>query len=269
MELSEAALRREKLLQLTMLLYPRDRKGFVRRQLDERQERAFHASERIRASIGRGEAPAVNDLRQAFRGLDGIAMGTLNLARPSGAHINHGGWSKGLGKDHPYDRFEVIHQVEQPPHRDNRVYLSDRVDQFGCRKIAVDWRWHDEDIANAMRAQDLYAAAVERSGLGRIEIPRPEGRLKMRSLSTSHYMGLTRMHADPRQGVVDAQCEVHGVPNLFVASCSVFTTGGFANPTLTIVALSLRIADQLKRRLGGALEASTAASDLGGTSTAA
>ena len=91
----------------------------------------------------------------------------------------------------------------------------------------------------------------------------------MRSLSTSHYMGLTRMHADPRQGVVDAQCEVHGVPNLFVASCSVFTTGGFANPTLTIVALSLRIADQLKRRLGAAVEASTAASDLGGTSTAA
>jgi choline dehydrogenase-like flavoprotein len=59
-------------------------------------------------------------------------------------------------------------------------------------------------------------------------------------------MGTTRMHADPRQGVVDADCRVHGVGNLFVAGSSVFPTGGSANPTLTIIALALRLADHLQ-----------------------
>ena len=59
-------------------------------------------------------------------------------------------------------------------------------------------------------------------------------------------MGTTRMHADPRQGVVDADCRVHGVANLFVAGSSVFPTGGSANPTLTIIALALRLADHLQ-----------------------
>jgi choline dehydrogenase-like flavoprotein len=61
-------------------------------------------------------------------------------------------------------------------------------------------------------------------------------------------MGTTRMHADPRQGVVDAQCQVHGVGNLYVAGSSTFPAGGYANPTLTLVALALRLADHLKTR---------------------
>jgi choline dehydrogenase-like flavoprotein len=61
-----------------------------------------------------------------------------------------------------------------------------------------------------------------------------------------HHLGTTRMHHDPRQGVVDADCKVHGISNLFVAGSSVFPTSGYANPTLTIVALSLRLADHVK-----------------------
>jgi len=64
-----------------------------------------------------------------------------------------------------------------------------------------------------------------------------------------HHMGTTRMHDDPRQGVVDSDCRVQGVSNLYVAGSSVFPTGGYANPTLTIVALALRLAEHLKRRL--------------------
>lgn len=59
-------------------------------------------------------------------------------------------------------------------------------------------------------------------------------------------MGGTRMNEDPRQGVVDANCKVHGVSNLFIASSSVFPTGGYANPTLTIAALAIRLADRIK-----------------------
>jgi choline dehydrogenase-like flavoprotein len=62
-------------------------------------------------------------------------------------------------------------------------------------------------------------------------------------------MGTTRMAADPRQGVVDADCRVHGIDNLYVAGSSVFPTCGAANPTLTIVALALRLADHLRERL--------------------
>jgi choline dehydrogenase-like flavoprotein len=62
-------------------------------------------------------------------------------------------------------------------------------------------------------------------------------------------MGTTRMHPDPKQGVVDADCRVHGVSNLYVAGSSVFPTGGYSNPTLTIVALALRLADHLRQRM--------------------
>jgi choline dehydrogenase-like flavoprotein len=62
-----------------------------------------------------------------------------------------------------------------------------------------------------------------------------------------HHMGTTRMHDDPKAGVVDSTARVHGVANLFVAGSSVFPTGGYINPTLTIVALSMRLADHVKR----------------------
>ena len=60
-------------------------------------------------------------------------------------------------------------------------------------------------------------------------------------------MGTTRMNVDPKKGVVDENCRVHSVPNLFIAGPSVFPTGGYANPALTIVALSIRLADYVKR----------------------
>jgi len=61
-----------------------------------------------------------------------------------------------------------------------------------------------------------------------------------------HHMGTTRMSADPKQGVVDANCKVHGVSNLFITGSSVFPTGGYANPTLTIIALAIRLADRVR-----------------------
>ena len=182
-------------------------------------------------------------------GFDGVAKRALLERTSAGAGIGRGGWSKNLSANHKYALFEVIHQAEQPPRRENRVYLSESRDAFGSRKIAIDWSWSDKDMAATMRSQDLLAGSLQRAGLGRFEILRPEGRPHVRSYSTAHYMGTTRMHSDPRQGVVDSECRVHGIRNLFVASSSVFTTGGFANPTLTIIALTLRIGDHLRAAL--------------------
>lgn len=70
-----------------------------------------------------------------------------------------------------------------------------------------------------------------------------------RATGGAHHMGTTRMHQNPRLGVVDANCQMHGLPNLFVAGSSVFPSCGYANPTLTIVALAIRIADRLKQMM--------------------
>ena len=89
-------------------------------------------------------------------------------------------------------------------------------------------------------------------GLGRLVIDNDLTTPEYNSLwaGTSHHMGTTRMHDDPRQGVVDWNSKVHGIANVYIAGSSVFPTGGYANPTLTIVAITLRLADHLKAASG-------------------
>ena len=77
----------------------------------------------------------------------------------------------------------------------------------------------------------------------------PDGGWPSDILGANHHIGTTRMADDPKRGVVDATCRMHGVSNLYVAGSSVFPTSGYANPTLTIVALALRLADELRRRM--------------------
>lgn len=253
LQISEAAQQRDKLLQLSMLFFPRREDYLARQALTPRQDRGFQSAKRMRAAFKRGELPTKTDLRRVVRGIDGVAKRALMQTTSPGATLGRGGWSKRLDANHKYGVFEVIHQAEQPPRWENRIYLSEARDALGSRKIGVDWTWNDEDMAETMRSQDLFADSLERAGLGRYEISRPEGKPEVLVHSTAHYMGTTRMHADPRQGVVDAECRVHGVDNLYVASSSVFTTGGFANPTMTVLALALRISDHIRSALETAL----------------
>jgi choline dehydrogenase-like flavoprotein len=66
-----------------------------------------------------------------------------------------------------------------------------------------------------------------------------------------HHMGTTRMAADPRHGVVDRDCRVHGTDNLYIGGSSVFPTTGHANPTYTLTQLALRLGDHIAARLAG------------------
>jgi choline dehydrogenase-like flavoprotein len=75
-----------------------------------------------------------------------------------------------------------------------------------------------------------------------------EGELAV--MPAKHHLGTTRMHSDATKGVADGNSKVHGIDNLFVTGGSAFTTGGFANPTLTVVALAVRLAAHLNRLLG-------------------
>ncbi|MEP7347478.1 MAG: GMC family oxidoreductase, partial [Gemmatimonadaceae bacterium] len=82
--------------------------------------------------------------------------------------------------------------------------------------------------------------------LGRLRWPVDDEQLVTLGNPARHHLGTTRMHSDPRRGVVDESCRVHGVDNLWIGGSSVFPTGGVANPTLTIMALTFRLADHLR-----------------------
>jgi len=98
----------------------------------------------------------------------------------------------------------------------------------------------------------MLARELGRAGLGRLQLMLSEDDMEWPDDlgGGAHHMGTTRMHTDPREGVVDANACVHGVANLFLAGSSVFPTSGAAHPTLTVVALAVRLADHLKRILG-------------------
>ncbi|MBM6596354.1 GMC oxidoreductase [Microvirga pudoricolor] len=253
LQLTDRALREENLLNLSMMLFPREAGYREHVRLTPRQRRGFEAGLHLRRSWQRKALPGSRTVLDAVMGLDGLAKrGVDSLARPK-SNITRGGWSARPDHASRFGVCEVVHQAEQAPHADNRVRLALERNALGMRKMTVDWRWHEGDIAATMRAQDVFASELEQAGLGRFDIAREEGRPVEITSSTCHYMGTTRMSDDPRQGVVNGDCRVHGIDNLYVASSSVFPTGGFANPTLTIVALAIRIADTVRSRLGLAL----------------
>jgi choline dehydrogenase-like flavoprotein len=136
---------------------------------------------------------------------------------------------------------------EQSPNPDSRIVLLNERDRFGIPRVGLDWRLNPLDI-ESMRVSTLEAAKMLiRSGLGRMRIdPNLWERSPDLALDVSrHHMGGARMSETPETGVVDADCRVHGAPNLYVAGSGVFPTSGHANPTFTIVQLALRLADHL------------------------
>ena len=137
------------------------------------------------------------------------------------------------------------------PNPNSRIGLGKDLDAFGLRRVIVDWQLTAEDKRGVVTANRLLGAELGRGGFGRLEtsVPEDDDGWPSDMRGDQHHMGTTRMHRDPSMGVVDENCRVHGVANLYAASCSVFPTGGTFNPTLTIVALALRLADHVKERL--------------------
>lgn len=155
--------------------------------------------------------------------------------------------------NYPLVKLGMVAIGEQVPNPDSRVVLGEEKDALGLPVAALDWRLADADSDGLHRSTAFLARALARSGIGRLVDTFPEdGFAAIDPKPHYHHMGTTRMHADPRQGVVDANCRVHGVANLYVAGSSVFPTGGNVNPTLTIAALAIRLADHLQQTMGGA-----------------
>ncbi|MEO0399910.1 MAG: GMC family oxidoreductase [Pseudomonadota bacterium] len=136
--------------------------------------------------------------------------------------------------------------MEQSPNPLSRVLLDDReTDQFESPRLALDWRITDTDRETILTLTTNLGKTLARAGIGRVrifdDVLSHEADLGLHS----HQMGTTRMSASPRDGVVDRNCKVHGVDNLFIAGASVFPTGGGSNPTFTVVSLALRLGAHL------------------------
>jgi choline dehydrogenase-like flavoprotein len=140
-------------------------------------------------------------------------------------------------------------QAEQAPNPDSRVTLGTRRDRFGLPVARIDWRPTATDRDSIRTSQKAVDMALRAAGLGHVEFMLGDEHPPALLEGNFHHLGATRMHTDPTRGVVDADCRVHGVQNLYIAGSSVFPTYGCSNPTLTVVALGLRLADHLKKQL--------------------
>lgn len=152
------------------------------------------------------------------------------------------------------ERIRVI--CEQAPDVNNRVQLSEAVrDSFGNPAAHLMWRRTAQDYRTIRVAFEMVATYVVSIGAGvmRAEpyLIAMEGYPEDSGLGGHHHMGGTRMSNTPSEGVIDSNLQIHGMANAYVAGSSAFVRSGHANPTYTIVQLSLRLADHLAMRLNG------------------
>ena len=161
-----------------------------------------------------------------------------------------------FGEDH--ETAVVNLNWEQTPDENSRIMLdAQRVDPiFGQPVAHVDWRLNESDKRSAVRALEITLEYLREHGATSHEmITDVSGGAKewtflpqAGALETGdHHMGALRMSAAPDDGIVDVNARLHTVDNLYIAGSAVFPTGGYANPTLTIVALALRLADHLEQ----------------------
>lgn len=191
-------------------------------------------------------------LMHIYRGRNRLLLAVYEWIRygvPVLMGLGRGGWSKITNNEKKYGRLELLALIEQTPNPNNRVTLTDEKDVLGCPKIKVHYQFSEDDLKSIVRARTIMGEALEETGLGQYE-PSSLPIDSVRSYTGAHHMmGTARMSADPRDGVVDSHCCVHGMANLYVAGSATFVTGSYANPTLTNLALSIRIADRVKERL--------------------
>jgi choline dehydrogenase-like flavoprotein len=150
----------------------------------------------------------------------------------------------------PSPMIRLDPEWEPVPNPDSRVTLIAARDELGLNLVRVDWRLTAQDVDNVRRSLELVGQVVGEAGFGRIRLhewlradPQPSG---FPGHENYHPAGTARMSDDPKRGVVDRHCKVHSVDNLYAIGAAVFPTVGAVNPTLTVVALSLRLADHLK-----------------------
>lgn len=197
-----------------------------------------------------------DDVWRALRSLarrNGMSRATMmrNVLR-NADQIVGGIWNILRGRDLPrrMGRLDLDTMIEQEPNPDSRILLSDRKDALGMPLARIDWRIGEKERWTAIRLGHAVNAALQQAGMPTATLAEWVANRRVEDadfLDQAHPTGSTRMSANPRTGVVDCNCKVHGIDNLYIAGSSVFPTAGHANPTLMIVALALRLADRVRQ----------------------
>lgn len=255
LDLNENAQINHHLLNTTLLLIPRTK------DYNARSIRSLKRLIRlIKGQNGQNKSAfSTQDVKNLMLGIDDVCNGIINKLR-HGKHnqlrykVDRGGWSLLPKPSRYFTKFEVVAVCEQPPNSEIQIELKDDLDEWGMKKIKdIEWNFDKLLLTSLAKVEKLFAEEVSEAGLGSYSSwidKNDDGTLNLdRCYGGNHHMGTTRMHNNPSKGVVDVNCQVHGVRNLYVSGSSVFPTVGFANPTFTIIALSLRLSDYLKQKM--------------------
>lgn len=193
--------------------------------------------------------------REAIADCDATLPASLIAAIPEGSRLHKGLLKRARANGCPTATVRIAQ--EQVLNPDSRISLTDTRDAMGLFRTDLNWTLTEQDRQSMRTAAMAFALHMAEQDRGRLRLrdwllsddaPWPD--LDADEVGGKHHMCTTRMAEDPRYGVVDADCRVHGTENLFIGGSSVFATGGHSNPTYTIVQLSLRLADHLAARRG-------------------
>ena len=153
-----------------------------------------------------------------------------------------------------HGRVYLAALCEMAPDPNSRISLSEVRDQLGMRRARIDWRPGELERRTASEYVRTVASELQRLGIGTYDLRQAaflddEKGWVNKAGDNNHHMGTTRMHESDKLGVVDSNCQVHGIDNLYIGSSAVFPSSGSSYPTLTILALCIRVADRLKTLL--------------------
>ncbi|MCA8982047.1 MAG: GMC family oxidoreductase [Planctomycetes bacterium] len=191
-----------------------------------------------------------SDLQNARKGLLGwlkLCWWVVRDAPAVGAYVYHRVAARAKT---PVRRVRLRNFMEMQPDPENRVSLSDELDPHGRPLPLVSHAPSELDRRSLVELHEALADELRRAGIGELESDLEHAEPWPIDQDASHHIGTTRMGRQPERSVVDPDLRVHGTENLYCAGASVFPTSGCANPTFTIVALSIRLAEHLKTTLG-------------------
>ena len=241
--LSESTLRKEKMLNWVTSIHPDYRLSY--NHYMGHYEPGVSAYREIRLALKKGRLPENlnNHIRNAF-------LDTKSILRSTYRKIK-GHFKKDFIRFKHITVYRLNPMVEQAPNPESRVLLGTEKDALGQRRISLNWQLTPLDTYTITRAQEILDEELRRAGLGHLIIETEKDSVPSGIHGGWHHMGTTRMHSDPKQGVIDPNCRFHSISNLYIAGASAFPTGGYANPVLTTVALVLRLSDHIRKSMDG------------------
>ena len=202
----------------------------------------------------KGEFAALRDYSETGDGSDMKILGgvpslsrllaaMLRTPRPVSQYVFHRVLDKKTRP--PVRAVRIRNFMEMEPHRDNRVMLAPERDRYGKTLALVKHSPTPLDRRSLIELHRAVGMELGAAGIGTFSSSLAEAHPWPVNEDPSHHIGATRMGRSPATSVVDADCRLHAVPNVYVAGSSTFPTSGYANPTYTIVALAIRLAEHL------------------------